>query len=132
MTAVERLRRVILAIAALTGVGLVMDLLLTGHTGSLVQASPFALVGVGLVAIAWPRRWMLRGATAVLLAGALFGVYEHLATNYAFEAEIAPESTTSERLVEAVQGASPLLAPGSVALMGLLLGAASLAPRRSR
>lgn len=62
---------------------------------------------------------------AVVALGGLFGVYEHVAHNMAFEREIRPMADLAEVLWEGLFGASPLLAPGILALGALLALAAT-------
>ena len=62
----------------------------------------------------------------VVIAGGLFGVYEHFARNLAFEHEIRPGTAPTDLLGEAAQGASPLLASGILMLGAVLAFAATL------
>ena len=115
----------VLQLTGLSCMGLAAELALTGHYQSLVQWLPLALCGVGgLVAVLAllnrePR--VVRWAPYTLLVGGLFGMWEHLEHNFAFEAEIRPTAGFSELIRAAVTGASPLLAPGALALLGGLL-----------
>lgn len=125
---VERgLRRVLFGAVALGSVTAALELLLAGHTESAVQWVPFGLAGLGAVAATvsavWPRRatlWALRGSLGVLLLGGVFGIWEHLEHNYAFEAEIRPTAQMGELVVHALQGGSPALAPGLFVFLALL------------
>jgi hypothetical protein len=68
---------------------------------------------------------VLRGVMGLVTLGGLFGVYEHLEHNLAFELEIRPTATVTAVLMEALKGASPLLAPGILALTALIAIAAT-------
>lgn len=56
----------------------------------------------------------------VVVAGSLLGIYEHLASNVEFESEMRPGAATMDVVVPALEGAAPLLAPGMLALTGVL------------
>src|SRR5690242_1604697 len=84
----QRLRTFLLALAGFMCLGTVAELALAEHTKTLVQLTPFVLCGVGLVtvivALLRPRRETLialRVVMGLLMAGSLFGIYEHLANN---------------------------------------------------
>jgi hypothetical protein len=121
------LRRALGLAHAATAAGLVAELLLTGHTESAVQWVP---IGLGVLNLGGAAAFSLRPTAAVgrglaglgLLsaAGGLFGVWEHAEHNYAFAAEIDASATAGALLVEAATGASPLLAPGALLVLGLL------------
>lgn len=130
--AARGLRQGLLGLAALTAVGTGLELVLLEHAGSPPQVVPFVAMGLGLVAVAAgglaPSRrtvWSLRGAAVMLVLAGALGVFEHLEHNYAFEAEIRPTEEPAALMVHAIQGASPALAPGAVALMGLIAGLAT-------
>jgi hypothetical protein len=55
----------------------------------------------------------------------LIGIYEHIEHNLAFELEIRPNATAGQVFMEALGGASPLLAPGILALAAILAIAAT-------
>lgn len=128
----QRLRRFLLVFSALLFVGAVVELLLVEHTASFVQLIPFILCGAGLVAVLaalWsPRRGALlalRVSMGVVLLGSLFGVYEHVTNNMAFEREINPGASTGSVVKAGVMGANPLLAPGILAAAAVLALAAT-------
>lgn len=133
MSPVERgLRRALLGVCALTAAGLAGELALIGHTEELAQRVPFALAAAALACcagLAWAPSVRTLGAArlcaALLVGGAGLGVWEHMKGNLAFEDELRPNATASKRVVGALTGASPLLAPGALAAAGLLLWAAA-------
>lgn len=127
-----RLRRYLLAAAAAVFGATLVELALVAHTGDAVQLVPFVLcgLGLGLVVVAWvvPGPKVVRGLRAVMVVvalGGLYGVYEHAAHNLAFELEIRPTAAPADVWWDAVTGASPLLAPGTLALGALLALAAT-------
>lgn len=129
---VERLRRFLLLLAGGLCVGTVVELLLVNHREDLVQLVPFALCGIGLVAVVMvllrPQRITVRalqGVMVLLLAGSFFGIYEHITNNIAFALEIQPNATPNQLLIKAVDGGNPLLAPGVLALAAMIALAAT-------
>lgn len=108
------------------------ELALVEHDESFVQIIPYILCGSGIVVVAmlvwWPKRGVLlvsRVVLAVVALGSFYGWYEHVAHNLAFELEIRPNATTRDVLWDALAGASPLLAPGILALGSALAYAAT-------
>ena len=131
-TTLFRLRRFLLVLSILMFGGTVVELLLVKHWGDVVQLIPFALCGLGsisaLLALLRPRRATLLGlrvCMGAVVCGSLFGIYEHLSNNIAFQQEIKPNAPMADVLVSAVAGANPLLAPGALAAAALLALAAS-------
>lgn len=125
-------RRFLLYVTVFVLVGTTLELAFTEHTEGFVQLIPFALIGAGLLATGAAiaresRRTIvtLRAVMAVMAAGALYGVYEHVRHNLAFELEIRPSATLGDVFWEALFGASPFLAPGVLGLAALLAAAAT-------
>lgn len=107
--------------------GTVVELVLVGHTEDFWQWVPFGLCGLGaaalLLALRWPGRTslrILRGVMALLALGSVLGVYQHVSHNLAFALEIHPNAHWQAVFWEALGGASPLMAPGILALIALL------------
>ncbi|MED5371450.1 MAG: hypothetical protein VX899_10580 [Myxococcota bacterium] len=101
------------------GLAAIVELALAGHTQDPVQWLPFVLAGAGVLTGAWllaaPSRigvHITRGTMVLLALGGLFGIWEHLEHNLNFQREIRPNAELAELLSEAIQGGSPLLAPG--------------------
>lgn len=125
------LRRVLRLAAA--GVFLVtpVELVLAEHTGAGAQWIPFFACGLGLSGLAvvtWARQGGLQKIGVLLLGltalAGLLGLWEHIEHNYAFVREIRPNATAVEAIMQALFGASPLLAPG-IFVLGALLAWAS-------
>ena len=134
ITVEQRLRAFLLGLSAWLCAGTIVELFLAKHTEDPVQFVPFVLCGIGLVALAaaWRRPGRatllaLRGVMGALMLGSLFGVYEHLAGNFAFEMDIRPGAAWSDIWFPALRGAAPLLAPGILAVAALLAIAATYA-----
>ena len=126
-TVEQRLRTFLLVVAGCICAGTIVELFLLDHTETLVQLTPFILCCVGALAVAAalgrPKRGTLialRVVMGLLLLGGLFGIYEHIENNLAFELEIRPTATASDVWLEALKGDSPLLAPGALALAACL------------
>ena len=122
-----RLRRFLLVLSAFLFCGTLVELWLVNHTEDLVQWLPFILCGVAVVVVLSvllrPRRGTflsLKAWMIVVIAGSLFGVYEHVTNNIAFEREIAPTAPLLRIFREALSGANPLLAPATLAVAALL------------
>ena len=56
----------------------------------------------------------------IVCVGSLFGIYQHFQHNLGFELGMRPNAVVSDVLMPALQGASPMLAPGNLALAGIL------------
>jgi ABC-type uncharacterized transport system permease subunit len=128
----QRLRRFLLLLSGSICLGTVVELLLAGHWGDLVQWIPFGLSALGLAAISavWrhPQRktiLALRGVMVLVMLGSIYGVWEHLEGNLGFVREIKPNATTWQWLLGGLTGGNPLLAPGILALAALIALAAS-------
>lgn len=130
---VARLRQVMLTLAGLLGIGAIVELRLEGHTGGTVQLVPFVLSGLLIVAVAacgwWPSRrtiGLARVTAIIIVVGSGYGLVEHFRQNYLFEREIRPTEPALALILDALEGASPTLAPGLLAIGPILLLAASL------
>lgn len=128
----SRLRLFLFVIAAGLFTGSAAELVLLGHWEDPVQFIPFGLCGLGLIVLGWvllrpsrPAIVALRISMVLIVAGSLFGIYEHVSNNFAFEMEIYPNEAVTDALVHAFGGANPLLAPGILGLAALLAIAAT-------
>lgn len=121
------LRQLLLAIVLIGIAGLEVELALLRHAQSFTQWIPHIALLLGLVvtpAVYFrPRPGMLRSFQVLmvlyLLIGAL-GVYLHFRGNVEFALEQDPTLSGFRLLWKAVRGASPSLAPGALAQVGLL------------
>ena len=128
----SRLRRFLLVFSVLLLGGSLVELFLVEHTEDAVQLIPFALCGLGalsaLAALFKPgraTRLALRVCMLLVVAGSLFGVYEHVSHNFEFQKEVNPNATTGEMVRGALGGGNPLLAPGILAAAAVLALAAT-------
>lgn len=121
------IRRLLLAVMLLGMGGLIAELVLLEHTESAWQWVPLVLLGAGLVLGAAlgmaPGRAVLRAFQALMaayvVAGAV-GFWLHYSGNVEFERESDPSLGGMALVWSALEGATPALAPGALAQLGLL------------
>jgi hypothetical protein len=121
------LRRFLLVIVMAGITGMSLELLFIGHLEDELQLVPIVLLPAGLIALAWhvsrPSRASARGVQslmALFVASGLLGVGLHYRGNYEFELEMYPAMAGVELVRKTLTGATPVLAPGSMALLGLV------------
>lgn len=126
-TVEDELRFYLLGLSALAFAGAIVELWLIEHYEEFVQIIPFILCGFGLILVLLTMRSkskkmlkILRYTSLVIAAGGLFGIYEHLSGNIAFEMELHSDYTFWTAFWEGLGGATPLLAPGVLIFGGLL------------
>ncbi len=121
------IRRYLLLTLAVGMAGMTTELLLIGHVESVQQLIPVVLLVLGAAVLAWhaaaPRAITVRTlqVTMVLfLLSGLVGVSLHYRGNLEFELEMYPSMRGFEMIQKTLTGATPVLAPGSMALLGLI------------
>jgi hypothetical protein len=126
-TVLQRLRTWLFILSGLMFGAVLIELILTEHTESAVQWIPFVLAGLALAVLVAvlirPQRTILRALRAVMalvILGALVGVFQHLQGNLLFELDIRPGTTVGAVLWDALKGAAPLLAPGIMAMAAIV------------
>lgn len=122
-----RIRRLLLALVLAGVVGLTLELIFLEHTESVWQSIPFVILGVGFAgALAvWirPTRHTVRffqAAMVLCVAAGVLGLYLHYRGNAAFELELDPSTRGLDLVWRSLRGATPALAPGALAQVGLL------------
>lgn len=120
-------RTALLGLLLLGCVGAGVELLLVGHTELPWQPIPLMLITLGLVSIIFvvvrPGRLSLRIFTAVMVAfvaGGTTGLVVHYRSNVEFELEMYPSLDGLPLIWEALTGAVPALAPGTMIYLGLI------------
>lgn len=121
------LSRLLLAIFFFGLLGTAAELLLLGHFEDVQQFIPLALIAIGVIAVVWfgkrpsPTSLKVFRTTLVLFAASgMLGVFLHYRGNVEFEME-REESLGGLRLFwEAMTGATPALAPGSLVLLAAI------------
>ena len=124
---VRRFRTGMLAIFVFGAAGAWVELILLGHFEDLPQWTPVALLPAGLLVLAWQRFDRGRLSTQVFqvlmaayLASGLVGLWFHYSGNAEFELEMYPSLSGWSLVREALSGATPALAPGTMIHLGLL------------
>lgn len=116
-----------LALLGLGVVGAAAELVLLEHTEEIWQWIPLILLSIAvpvIIAVARaPTPPTLRALRALMilfcLAGAL-GLALHLKGNVEFELELHPDASGWRLIRETMMGATPALAPGAMAFLGML------------
>jgi len=122
-----RIREYLLATLAVGMIGMASELLLIGHRETAQQQIPLVLLGLGVAAAVWhaaaPRAATVRALQVVMLLFVLSGVAGvvlHYRGNVEFELEMYPAMSGFELVQKTLTGATPVLAPGSMTLLGLI------------
>ncbi len=121
------IRKLLLGTLAVGIFGTVGELILLRHIDKPAQWIPLVMLAAGIVVIAWhtasPGRASVRTLQAlmvVFIATGALGVALHYDGNVDFERELSPAEHGFEFLRKTVAGATPVLAPGSMTLLGLV------------
>ncbi|MDP9177713.1 MAG: hypothetical protein M3O61_08540 [Gemmatimonadota bacterium] len=121
------LRQILLLLVLVGIAGLVAELLLLGHTESFNQWIPLIVLIVGilstLVLMFRPGYRSIRvfqWVMASFVMAGLLGLYLHYRGNVEFALERYPDAGGLSLAWKALRGATPTLAPGALAQIGLL------------
>ena len=121
------IRRLLLALVAFTAVGLVPELVLLKHYESVWQVVPLVLLVLTLVATAvvWRRPaarnlQFFRGMMVLCLLAGAAGIFLHGKGNLEWALERDDTIQGWPLIWKILRGATPLLAPGAMAQLGLL------------
>lgn len=121
------LRDLFLAVIVIGMLGLTAELLLMEHTESWEQWIPIVALALGVGVTLWLRLHTSRASVrvfttlmALYLGAGLLGVYFHYEGNVEFVLERTPELSGLALAWEALRGATPALAPGAMAQLGLM------------
>jgi hypothetical protein len=121
------MRRLVLLIFILGVLGTGAELLLLQHYDGAWQAIPLALMAAALLVLVW--HGTSRGAASIhalrvvmglFLGSGLIGLGLHYNANAEFEREMDPSLSGMGLFTEALSGATPALAPGTMVQLGLL------------
>lgn len=117
-------RRLLATTFLLGSVGTGAELFLMEHTETGWQRVPLILLAIGcaaLAAFATTARRAVRttflGVMMIFAASGLAGSGLHVSGNLSFELELDPEASGFVLLRDAMQGAAPALAPGTMLLL---------------
>ncbi|MBA3657680.1 MAG: hypothetical protein H0W69_10055 [Gemmatimonadaceae bacterium] len=125
---VDRSYRTLLLGIILIGIlGLQAELLLLDHADSFTQWIPHFTLLVGLLSVALvffkPTALTIkffRAVMAAFMAIGVLGLYLHYSGNVEFALERSPDLSGFALIWKALHGATPALAPGALAQLGLL------------
>jgi hypothetical protein len=124
---IELLRTGLAVVLAIGLGGTEIELLLLKHTDGFWQLVPVALVGAGLVALAWygvarnaVSLRLLQGLMAVFLISGAVGTIQHFRGNVAYERDSNPSLSGMALYRSALMGSTPSLAPGTMIQLGLI------------
>jgi len=119
-----RVRKLLLSLLAVGALGTSFELLLIGHFEEITQIVPLVLLAAGLAAAAWhlasarasiaALRWLM---VLFVVSGAV-GIALHYRGNAEFELEMYPSMGGTELMGKTLTGATPVFAPGTMALLG--------------
>jgi len=120
-------RHSLLGILVLGLIGTEIELFLLKHTDGFWQIAPLWLIGAGIVAVVWcavtESRASLRVLDVVMVTFILSGgagVLLHYQGNVEWERERVPGIGGSSLVWQALMGATPTLAPGTMLQLGLV------------
>lgn len=121
------LRQLLLALLFIGIAGLAAELVLLRHTDSLTQWIPHVVLIAGFAGTAAvyfrPGSATLRVFQAVMalfIVAGILGLYLHYRGNVEFALERDPSLTGARLIWKALRGATPALAPGALAQLGLM------------
>ena len=121
------LRRLVLIVLTIGIVGVGFELVLLDHMEDYWQWAPIGLLAVGLPVSIWlilsPGVAIIRTYQVLMVLYVLSGFvgqWLHYQGNMEFELEMYPSREGLELVWEALGGAYPALAPGTMTLLGLL------------
>lgn len=107
--------------------GTLLELMLIGHDEMAVQFAPLVLLVAGILLSGWalfvPNRAAIRILQLLMIvfvASGIVGIALHYKGNEAFEREMSPSRAGMSLIAKTLTGATPVLAPGSMSLLGLI------------
>ena len=121
------IRNLLLAALAMGVLGTISELILLGHFDELAQWGPIVALSLAVPILIWHAASpsaatvrTLRALMAVFIALGVVGVGLHYDGNVEFERELNPRERGWTFVRKTVAGATPVLAPGSMVLLGLI------------
>jgi hypothetical protein len=123
----DTIRRILLWALVAGSSGTLLELLLIGHDEMATQLAPLVLLGLGILIAAWsllaPRSASIRALQllmVIFVASGIIGIALHYQGNQAFELEMSPSRDGMSLISKTLTGATPVLAPGSMSLLGVV------------
>jgi hypothetical protein len=121
------LRRILGAIFLVGSLGTAAELVLLDHVEDAWQQAPLALIAIGCAVLAAvtirPSSLAVRLfqlTMVAFLASGVVGIALHYQGNVEFELELQPDASGFALFWEAMKGATPALAPGTMMLLGAI------------
>ena len=121
------LRRLVLIVLTLGIAGVGFELILLEHMEDNWQWVPLVLLAIAFPASIWliltPGSSIVRGFQILMglfVLSGFIGQWLHISGNVEFELEMYPSRKGLELVWEALGGATPALAPGTMIMLGLL------------
>lgn len=121
------IRRFLFAMLVVGMAGIGTELLLIGHVEAVQQQIPLILLALGAATLVGhavapqPATVLaLRAVMILFVASGLAGIWLHYRGNLEFELEMYLSMSGTELVTKTLTGATPVLAPGSMALLGLI------------
>ena len=125
MGEITAIRRILAAIVLVGSIGTGLELVLLEHMEGVWQNVPLVLIGTGCLTLGVLMiRPAITGLRAfqltmwLFVASGLAGVLLHYQGNVEFERELSPDAQGWKLFWEALKGATPSLAPGTMTLLG--------------
>ena len=121
-----RIRKLLLALLVAGSASTAVELLLLGHFDEITQVLPLVLLAAGIAIGAWhlasPGASVpaLRGLMLLFVASGGTGIALHYRGNVEFELEMYPSLSGIEFIEQTLTGATPVFAPGAMALLGAI------------
>ena len=119
------LRKILIWTFIVGAAGTIVELLLIGHDDAAVQFVPLVLLGTGIIvgltiaiAPSTTSVCVLKWLMVLFLASGVLGVGLHYQGNEEFELERQPSASGLALVSKTLRGATPVLAPGSMSLLG--------------
>jgi hypothetical protein len=121
------LRQLLLGLVFIGIVGLEVELALLRHADSLTQWIPHVALMIGIIGTAAvylrpgaPTLRTFQVVMLIFLVAGVLGLYLHFRGNVEFALERDPSLSGARLIWKALRGATPALAPGALAQLGLL------------
>jgi hypothetical protein len=121
------IRRLLLGALAVGVLGTTGELILLRHIDQPAQWIPLVFLGVAMPVLIWHAAApsaasvrVLQGLMVAFIALGIIGVGLHYDGNVEFERELHPDERGWEFVRKTIAGATPVLAPGSMVLLGLV------------
>jgi hypothetical protein len=121
------IRKILISSLLAGSTGTLIELLLIGHDEMAAQLAPLVLLGGGIIVALWalvaPGPLVIRTVQllmVIFMASGIIGIVLHYEGNQAFELEMSPTRAGISLISKTLTGATPVLAPGSMSLLGLV------------